>query len=149
MPKLKVWTEQWCKGNVLNLFAGMIKLNVEEVRVDIDPEMPAGYHLDAYDFICSWEGDKFDTVIFDPPYNLRKSREKYNGRYFGSLRKIKIKLPTILNPNARIISFGYDSVGFGTRRGFYKKAICLVCHSGDHNDTICLVEEMEQMRLEI
>jgi hypothetical protein len=85
---------------------------------------------------------KFDTVVYDPPYNIRKAREKYGGRYIGIGTKIKNGLPKILNENARIISFGYDSVGMAKIRGFEKIALCVVCHSGDHNDTICLVEEM-------
>ena len=37
---------------------------------------------------------------------------------------------------------GYDSVGMTKSKGFKKIAICLVCHGGDHNDTIGLVEEL-------
>lgn len=42
-PKLKEWVEQNCSGKVLNLFAGIVKLNVNEVRVDIDKNVPAEY----------------------------------------------------------------------------------------------------------
>ena len=84
---------------------------------------------------------KFDTIILDPPYNIRKAREKYNGKYRGHLKKIKDLLPNVLNTHGRIISLGYSSVGMGKKRGFKKIAICLICHSGDHNDTIGLVEE--------
>ena len=54
--------------------------------------------------------------------------------------KIKNILPRILNKNSRVITLGYDSVGMSRKRGFRKIAICLVCHGGDHNDTIGLVE---------
>jgi len=140
-PKLKEWCEKWCKGEVLNLFAGKTKLNVDEFRVDSDKEMNPGFCGDAYEFITTTMM-KFDTVVYDPPYNIRKAREKYGGRYIGIGTKIKNGLPKILNENARIISFGYDSVGMAKIRGFEKIALCVVCHSGDHNDTICLVEEM-------
>jgi hypothetical protein len=139
-PKLKLWCESWCKGKVLNLFAGLTKMNCDEFRVDCNKEMLADWYGDAFDFISTTEM-KFDTIIFDPPYNLRKSREKYGGAYIGSLTKIKNALPRIMNDGARIIHFGYDSVGMAKCRGFKKIAICLVCHNGDHNDTICLVEE--------
>lgn len=141
-PKLKEWTEYWCKEKVLNLFAGLVKLNIDEVRVDINEEMLADYYMDAEEFVnmAIKENMKFDTIILDPPYNLRKSREKYEGRYIGSFTKIKNLLPQILNNNGYIIHFGYDSVGMSKSRGFEKIAICLVCHNGDHNDTICLVE---------
>lgn len=145
-PKLKLWTEDWCQGKVLNLFAGQVKMNCDEFRIDISDEFNPDLVMDAYDFIKT-TNMKFDTIIFDPPYNLRKSREKYDGKYIGSLTKIKNILKRVLNPNGRIIHFGYDSVGMGKGRGFEKIGICLVCHNGDHNDTICLVERMEAISL--
>lgn len=149
-PKLKQWTESWCNGLVLNLFAGKVLLDVNEVRNDIDPNMPADDHLDAFTYLGSCIGVcKFDTIILDPPYNIRKAREKYNGRYIGKLTKIKNILPKILNDNGRVISLGYDSVGMAKCRGFKKIALCLVCHGGDHNDTICLVEEYERSQLKL
>ena len=146
MPELKLWTESMCKGKVLNLFAGKTKMDVDEFRVDIDKEMPADHYGDAYEFLNS-TNLKFNTAILDPPYNLRKSREKYQGRYIGSFTKIKNALPRVLLPGATVISFGYDTTGMSVGRGFIKTAICLVCHNGDHNDTICLVEEFIQPSL--
>lgn len=142
-PQLKLWVEKWSKGKVLNLFAGTTKLNVDEFRVDIDKTCPANWYGDAYEFVTTTKS-KFDTIIFDPPYNLRKAREKYGGRYIGLATKIKNELPKILNPNSRVISFGYDTVGMSKSRGFNKIAICLVCHNGDHQDTLCVVEELYQ-----
>ena len=140
MPQLKEWVEHWCEGFALNLFAGKVKLNVNEFRVDLDKEMPADYYGDAFDFVSSWKGQKFDTIILDPPYNVRKSREKYGSRYIGSLTKIKNALYAIVSDKARIISLGYSTVGMSNMRGFKKAAICVVCHGGDHNDTLGLVE---------
>lgn len=140
-PKLKKWVERWCVGETLNLFAGKVKLSIPcEYRVDIDVNMPANTHSDAFLFVSSWKDKKFDTIILDPPYNIRKAREKYEGRWIGKLTKIKNILPNILTDNGRIIQLGYSSVGMGKVRGFEKIAICLVCHNGDHNDTIGLVE---------
>ena len=142
-PKLKLWVENWCKGKVLNLFAGKVILNVDETRNDLDPTMPAHKHKSAYYLVGQFQRShiKFDTIILDPPYNIRKAREKYEGRYIGSFTKIKNILPDILKYRGRIITFGYDTVGMSKSRGFSKIAICLVCHGGDHNDTLCLVEE--------
>ena len=141
-PKLKAWVEKWCKGKVLNLFAGKVKLNVDEYRVDIDPKMVADYYGDAYEFVAT-TNMKFDTIILDPPYSLRKSREKYGGKYIGSFTKIKDALPRILNDGGRVITLGYSSVGMSEKRGFKKIALCIVCHSGDHDDTLAVVEEKE------
>ena len=148
MTDVKRYVEQWCKGKVLNLFAGKILLNVDEIRVDINSDMNADYYMDALEFVQTYEY-KFDTIILDPPYNLRKAREKYKGQWVGSLTLIKNNLPQILKPDSRIISFGYDTVGMSWKRGCKKIAIGLVCHNGDHNDTIILVEEFAQQELRL
>jgi hypothetical protein len=149
MPQLRKWVEQQCNGKVLNLFAGKTLLTVDEIRVDIDKSVPADYHADAESFL-KWaieKGMKFDTVILDPPYNLRKSREKYNGRYIGKFTKIKRLIPSILSQNSTVITLGYSTNGFPRKQGFQKTAICIVNHKGDHNDTIVLVEKRNQRRL--
>ena len=140
-PKLKKWVESWCRGRVLNLFAGLTKLRAKEVRVDINPDMPADYHMDAYNFVTTWNNGSFDTVILDPPYNLRMAREKYNGYYIGKFTKVKNVLPSIMNEMGRVITLGYDTTGMSRKRGFRKLAIVVICHSGDHNDTLGVVEE--------
>jgi hypothetical protein len=142
-PQLKEWVEQQCDGYVLNLFAGKVRLEeVDELRVDIDPDTPADYHMDAYEFVMREQerGTIYDTVLLDPPYNLRKSREKYDGRWIGAFTKIKNVLPSILAPEGRVITLGYDTVGMSKSRGFEKIAVCVVCHGGDHNDTLVVVE---------
>jgi hypothetical protein len=108
--------------------------------------MPADYHGDAWEFITN-TNMLFDTIIFDPPYNIRKAREKYGNRYIGKSTKIKNGIVKIMKPGSRFISFGYDSVGMSRSRGFEKIAICLVCHNGDHNDTIGMVEQKIQEEL--
>jgi len=147
-PKVKLWTEKWCKGKVLNLFAGKTKLEVNEVRVDIDKNVQADCYMDAYEFVVKWaklvkdnKRERFDTIILDPPWNYRKAREKYDGRYIGKLTKVKNLLPQILKENGRVINWGYSTVGMSKSRGFKKVAICLVCNNGDHNDSIGLVED--------
>ena len=142
--ELKKWVETWCKGKVLNLFAGKILLKVNEIRNDINTEMPADFHLDANEFVKIWEekdGGKFDTVILDPPYSYRKSKEKYNNKYIGNLPLLKNSLLKILTKDAYVISLGFDTVGMSKQRGFKKIAICVICHGGDHHDTLCLVEK--------
>ncbi|MFW9970919.1 MAG: hypothetical protein ACFFDF_12040 [Candidatus Odinarchaeota archaeon] len=55
------------------------------------------------------------------------------------MKKLRKNLPRILNDKAIVITLGYDTTGMG--KGFLKKEICLINHSGDHNDTIALIEE--------
>ena len=37
MPLLRKWIEEHSHGKVLNLFAGRVRLNVDEYRVDMSP----------------------------------------------------------------------------------------------------------------
>lgn len=143
-PKLKKWVEKWCKGKVLNLFAGRTKLLVNEVRVDMDINMPADFHMEAEAFIfyCIQNHKKFNTIVLDPPYSLRKAREKYEGRYIGSFTKIKNLLSKLLKPGGRIITLGYSTVGMSRSRGFKKIAICVICNNGDFDNTAGIVEDV-------
>jgi len=142
-PKLKKWTENYCKGKVLNLFAGKTRLDVDEIRVDLSDEFNPDYNMDAFEFVlmAKANGWKYDTIILDPPYSLRKSMEKYNGKVCSGFNKIKDELPYILNRKGRIITYGYHSIVMGKKRGFRQECICVVGHGGSHHDTICVVEE--------
>ena len=142
-PKLKQWVESYCTGKTLNLFSGLTKLDADETRVDINPSMVADYYMDAIVFLDTWDGHEFDTVILDPPYNWRKAKEKYENKMIGQYPILKDKLTRITHPGSVVISLGYDSVGMSQTRGFEKFAICLVCHSGDFRDTICVIERMK------
>lgn len=142
-PRLKQWIEERCEGFTLNLFAGKTKLNIPEFRVDISNEFAPDIVDDAFVFVCKaieLKQDRYDTIILDPPYNIRKAREKYKGKWIGALTKIKNKLPEILMPKGIIFSLGYDSVGMSKSRRFEKEELCVVCHGGDHNDTLILKE---------
>ena len=140
MPKVKLWVEENCEGKVLNLFAGITRLDLPEIRVDVNKEMVADYYMDAYEFVKTKSFIKFDTIILDPPYNLRKAREKYQGKYIGKLTKLKNELSNLLNPGGIIISFGYATTGMSKSRGFKKEHILVICHNGDHNDTLVVIE---------
>lgn len=142
-PKLKALVESYCNGSVLNLFAGRVKLNVDETRNDIDVNMPADFHIDAYELVIKLAKNsiQYDTIILDPPYNLRKAREKYKGHYIGLFTKIKNELSSICSDGAYVITLGYDTVGMSKSRGFKKIAVAVICHNGDHNDTLMVVEK--------
>ena len=149
MPKLKLWVESQCKGRVLNLFGGSTRLRCNEISNDIDINMKTDYHMDVMEFVEKWEGEPFNTVILDPPYNWRKAKEKYDGRMIGKYPQLKNKLLNIITKESIVITFGYDTVGMSKSRGFNKIAICLVCHGGDHRDTLCLVEEKIKPKLSL
>lgn len=141
MKPIRSWVESQCKGVVLNLFAGNTKLNVAEIRNDIDPDMPADAHTDALTFVRNWKREKFDTIILDPPYSYRKSMEFYNGNIMSPFKKLKDEIPNILNEKGIVITFGYQSISMGKNRGFKLNGIAIFCHGGAIHDTIASVEE--------
>jgi len=132
--------ERNCEGKVLNLFAGQTLLAVNEVRNDADTGMPASYHLDALAFLRSWTGEKFNTVLLDPPYAYRKSMELYKGIVCSPFRQLKDEIPRILEPGGIVITFGYHSIVMGGNRKFSLERLALFSHGGAIHDTIACVE---------
>lgn len=123
---------------------------------DINPNTEAEYHLDATEFLDMLRERevKADFLLFDPPYSPRQLKECYNS--FG--RKMQLEdgqtarmrkewrnhaMPLLTN-DAVVLSFGWNTVGFGRELGFYMEEILLVCHGADHNETICVAERRTQ-----
>lgn len=144
---IRRWVEKHTNGRTLNLFAGPTTLSVDSIRVDIREDMPADYYMDAYDFVCTYDGELFQTAILDPPYSYRKSMEMYDGAVMSNFNAVKNKLCGIIQPNARVITFGYHSVSMGQNRGFSVEEICLFSHGGAIHDTIATVERFSQPEL--
>lgn len=140
-PKIKDWVEDRSHGKVLNLFAGLNTLNLNELRNDISEEVLADYHMDAFDFVSSWTGDAFDTIILDPPYSYRKSMEMYNGKQCSRFKLVADYIPSILSLFGVVISFGYHSTFMGNVRGFNLKELCVFAHGGAQHCTIGIVEQ--------
>lgn len=138
--KIRQWVENNCEGKTLNLFAGKTQLNINEVRNDLDETMVAEYHMDALRFIDIWKGEKFDTILLDPPYAIRKSMEMYNGNICSPFKQLKDAIPQILNDNGIVITFGYHSISMGIKRGFNVERIALFSHGGAIHDTIATKE---------
>lgn len=137
---IREWTEKTCEGKTLNLFAGKTKLNIDEIRNDLDIEALKDYNKDALRFVKEWNGDMFDTILLDPPYAYRKSMEMYKGIKASPFRQLKDELPRILKPNGLVITFGYHSNTMGDNRGFNVERIALFSHGGAIHDTIASVE---------
>ena len=143
IDKIRNWVEVNVEGKVLNLFAGMTELTCDEIRNDLDVTMNAQYHKDALDFIKEWEGEKFGTILLDPPYSYRKSMEMYNGKVMSPFNALKDILPSILYKNGIIITFGYHSIVMGRKRNFEVEHICLISHGGAIHDTIATIERFK------
>lgn len=128
-------------------FAG--KHSPAEFTNDLNPEMPTTHHMYAEDY-CNLMVGPFNGVLFDPPYSYRQIKECYNSiglkvyqqdtqsRFYNS---VKNAICDKIIPLGYAISFGWNSVGFGKKRGFQLTEILLVSHGGHHNDTIVTVEQ--------
>lgn len=129
--KVKDFVIKNCKGKILNLFAGKNLLGLNEFRIDLDETMPKlDYIGNGLDYLkySPFENHMYDTVIFDPPWNDRKAREKYNGRTMGKFQWWKPHIIKRLNPGGLIISAGYD-IRYFTKEDKYnrfKRIITLV-----------------------
>jgi hypothetical protein len=139
---IRDWVEGACEGHVLNLFAGNTLLNVVETRNDLDPEMPAAYHLDALAFLRSWKGPRFKTILLDPPYAYRKSMELYKGIICSPFRQLKDAVEACIEPEGIVITFGYHAIVMGKNRGYKLERIALFSHGGAIHDTIASVERL-------
>ncbi len=129
----------------------LIKKHKNKGDLVLDP-FPFEYEIDATEFMKKLEDNAFDLGLLDPPYSPRQLKECYKGKgeydtkastwsNWKSLMAKKIK------SGGKVISFGWSSGGLGMRRGFKIIEILLVPHGGQHNDTICVVEEKIQSSL--
>lgn len=132
-------------------FAG--ECSPAKITNDLNPERDTMYHLEALDFLKTFEDCSVDGVLYDPPYSQRQVKEcydsiqgniKWNGEMtFWSLSKDEIS--RIVKPGGKVICFGWNSMGCGKNRGFKLERILLVPHGGSRNDTICTVERKVQL----
>jgi tRNA G10 N-methylase Trm11 len=139
---IRKWVESNCEGKVLNLFAGITKLQVDEIRNDLDKETLADFNMDALEFLREWGGERFDTILLDPPYAYRKSMEMYKGIRCSPFKQLKDEIPRVLSRHGKVITFGYHSNVMGKSRGFNIEKICLFSHGGAIHDTIASVERL-------
>lgn len=133
----------WCDP-----FAG--ENSPAQVTNDLNEKMKAEFNMDALEFLKTLESNKFDGVLFDPPYSITQAKQCYEG-YGMELLEIKPtmmnywsgcknEIARILKSNGKVICFGWSSMGLGKNRGFNMTRILLVPHGGSKNDTICTVE---------
>ena len=130
----------WCDP-----YAG--KYSPAQVKNDLN-----GLHefcMDALDFLKTRKDNEFNGVLLDPPYSLRQVSEHYKKANIkitgwhtsaGHNAEIKNQASRILKKNGIVVTFGWNSMGLGKKRGFEKIEILLVPHGGSKNDTIVTVE---------
>ena len=120
-----------------------------EFTNDMHPERRARWHLEALEFCRAPPTQWFRGVLFDPPYSNRQIAEHYqglgkqaraldtSGRFYSA---VKDSIAPHIVDGGFAICLGWNSGGFGKKRGFTIIEILLVSHGGSRNDTIATVE---------
>ena len=149
---------KYAHGVVIDPFANEMSIkncikNCKYISNDIDIEFNTDYHLEAQDFMKTFEDSSIDVVLFDPPYSGRQVSECYkklgktvtmsdtNSGYFT---KFKTEISRILKPGGIVISCGWNTNGIGKKYGFKIIEILDVAHGSMHNDTLVTVEVKEK-----
>ena len=117
---------------------------------DINPSTSAEYHMEARAFLAMLieRGVKADAIIFDPPYSPRQVSECYaeagltptmkDTQTANMKKECRELFRKIVKRGGKVLTFGWNTVGMGP--GWEMEELLLVCHGGDHNDTICIAE---------
>jgi hypothetical protein len=120
-----------------------------KVTNDLNPEYKTTYNLKSIDFLKTFEDESVDFIIYDPPFTPRQVKECYDSIGIECMQddtrttfwsRDKDEIARIIKPGGKVVSLGFNSVGMGKSRGFIKQKILIVCHGGNHNDTICTLE---------
>lgn len=135
---------------------------IASVTNDLNPDVDADYHIDALEFLKSFDDNSVDGVLYDPPYSPRQVSECYHGVGIEVSDKTtqssfwanqKREISRIVKRGGKVLSFGWNSGGIGKSNGFEIMRVLLVPHGGWHNDTICTVEKkvssQRQLKLNI
>ena len=154
--RIKVLLLSECQGLYAGIetwidpFAGKLSPVQYEYKNDLNTEMNTKYHLDALEFLKTQDSNKFDGLLYDPPYSLTQARENYHGYGFDKLElkpsnmkywsECKNEAARIIKQGGKCICFGWNSNGLGKNRGFEMNRILLVAHGGSQYDTIVTVE---------
>jgi len=122
-----------------------------DVTNDLNPEYDCDHNQKALAFLEGFDDGSVDGgVLYDPPYSPRQIKEVYDrvgletdmqttqARTWSNWKE---QIGRVCAPGATVVSFGWRSGGVGMTHGFEKREILLVPHGGQHNDTICVVED--------
>lgn len=149
IPPIAAFLDRWLEGAriVIDPFARDSRRGT--ITNDLAPGAAAQHHMDARAFLSGLNVIS-DAVLFDPPYSPRQISELYQsvGRAVSSedtqnarlYRDVRDALDARLRSGGIALSFGWNSAGFGEKRGYVIEEILLVAHGGAHNDTICVAE---------
>lgn len=149
----RAWTMPSKETFKIKPIAELLDLEFRQGIEILDP-FPLEYKRDATEMLNEIEDESYEYAVFDPPYSPRQLKECYKGKGEYNTKSStwsnwKNLLGNKIKTGGKVISFGWNSGGLGKGRGFKIKKILLVAHGGNHNDTICVVEEKIQSKLSL
>lgn len=151
---IKELIEKYATGKIVDPFANSNKLAT--VTNDLDTQYDTDYHMDALDFLKTFDDNSVDTVLYDPPYSPRQVSECYKNlgqtvnmqtTQASYWSKQKEQIGRIVKKDGIVITCSWNSGGIGKKYGFEIQEILLVSHGGWHNDTIVVVEKKIKQRI--
>lgn len=117
-----------------------------EYTNDLNPDSPAMFHLPAHEFLSNLH-EQHDGCLFDPPYSIHQVKVAYDSfglslkdNITGGFPKEKDLISQLVRPGGIVISFGWNTVGMGKKRGFEAVEYIAISHGGNRNDTLVTVE---------
>jgi hypothetical protein len=155
VPPIGEFVGRYLSGVSVDPFARNSRLATH--RNDLNPDTSAEHHMDARAFLTLLRDKPLeaDCVLFDPPYSPRQITECYTAAGLKAgmrdtqsarfKRECRELVRSIVRPGGVVLSFGWNTVGMGPE--FDLLEILMVCHGGDHNDTLCIAERRRQEQL--
>ena len=156
MPSVSSFVKKYAMGSHVSIDPFARNKRIATYTNDLNPGTQAEYHMDALEFLLVIEKQNVqaDLVLFDPPYSLEQCKRSYESvgrvvtmrdtQIWGRWTEHKDILSRLLKVGGVCLSFGWNSIGLGKKRGCELEEIMMVCHGATHNDTICIAERKIQ-----
>jgi len=119
---------------------------------DIDPSTSATSHLDALEFLKTFEDGVMDVVLFDPPFSPVQAERRYgkgmlniytNGGY---LSDVYFESSRVLKTGGMFLKLGYNSNR--PHPTFDLVEMWITCFGGNRNDVIMTLWRKGQHRID-
>lgn len=139
------FVEKRLHGRVLNACAGRVELHHPEqtqeiVRNDLNPAIEADLHADVITISEHFEELSFDVVVFDPPFDDNQADDKYDGLRVDSVLDAFQEFQTLVRPDGRVITFGWNSWGMKSIGAFTREETVLLQRGPCLRDVIVTVD---------
>ena len=151
------------KGTAIDPFAreSFTLENINFITNDLNPDFQTDYNLEFNDFAETIafrvNHDKLDRpslVFFDPPYSLTQLKKQYDGigkdlelwQTHNMWGKGKDALASIMQVGSRVVSLGWNTQGFGEKRGFAKRGVHVfeqISREGQYNIFVTIEEKVQ------